>query len=105
MAQARFNVQDRPLRSAMSDVAAEQFLQAMLAPPRRRKVARIAEPLRQIEMHEIEGPQGRIAAWRLGDGPAALLVHGFEDDNALWTPLLDALASHDRATIVLDLPG
>ena len=89
----------------MSDVAAEQFLQAMLAPPRRRKVPRIAEPLRQVEMQEIESPQGRIAAWRLGEGPALLLVHGFEDDNVLWTPLIDALIARDRAAIVFDLPG
>lgn len=89
----------------MSDVAAEQFLHAMMAPPRRRKIPRIAEPLRHVEMREIKGPQGKIAAWRVGEGPAVLLVHGFEDDNALWTPLLDALAMRNRATIVFDLPG
>ncbi len=89
----------------MSDVAAEQFLHAMMAPPRRRKVPRIAEPLRHVEMQEVKGPQGKIAAWRVGNGPAVLLVHGFEDDNALWTPLLDALASRDRAAVVFDLPG
>lgn len=89
----------------MSDGAAEQFLQAMMAPPRRRKVPRIAEPLRQIEMQEIEGPQGKIAAWRLGEGPAVLLVHGFEDDNVLWTPLIDALTARDRGIVVFDLPG
>lgn len=89
----------------MSDVAAERLLQAMMAPPRRRKVPRIAEPLRNVEMQEVRGPQGKIAAWRVGEGPAVLLVHGFEDDNALWTPLLDALASRNRATVVLDLPG
>jgi pimeloyl-ACP methyl ester carboxylesterase len=89
----------------MSDVAAEQLLQAMMAPPRRRKVPRIAEPLHQVEMQEVKGPQGKIAAWRIGEGPAVLLVHGFEDDNALWTPLLDALATRGRAAVVFDLPG
>ena len=33
------------------------------------------------------------AAWRVGDGPAVLLVHGWGDDNSLWAPLIDALAS------------
>ncbi len=94
----------------MSDEAAERLLQAMLAAPRRRKVPRVAEPLRQIEMQELVGPQGRIAAWRLdagggGERPAVLLVHGFEDDNALWTPLIDALAARGRAIVVFDLPG
>jgi pimeloyl-ACP methyl ester carboxylesterase len=89
----------------MNDGAAEQLLQAMMAPPRRRKVPRIAEPLKHIEMQSVDAPQGKIAAWRIGEGPAVLLVHGFEDDNALWTPLLDALGARGRATVVFDLPG
>ena len=46
-----------------------------------------------------------IAAWRLGAGPAVLLVHGWEDDHSLWTPLIDQLAPIGRAVVALDLPG
>ena len=34
-----------------------------------------------------------------------LLVHGWEDDNSLWTPLIDALIARDRALVVFDLPA
>jgi pimeloyl-ACP methyl ester carboxylesterase len=89
----------------MSDTAVAEFLSAMKQPPRRRVVPRVAERLRQVEMHELDGPQGRIAAWRIGEGPAVLLVHGFEDDNTLWTPMIDALMARGTAIVVLDLPG
>lgn len=83
----------------------EDFLREMTAPPRRRPVPRIAEPLRALDIEDVQGPQGRIAAWRLGEGPAVLLVHGFEDDNALWTPMLDTLSARGRAAVAFDLPA
>ena len=43
--------------------------------------------------------------WRLGEGPAVLLVHGWEDDNALWGPMIDRLLANGRAVVALDLPG
>lgn len=85
--------------------AVEEFLREMSAPPRRRPVPRIAEPLRGLDIEEVQGPQGKIAAWRIGEGPAVLLVHGYEDDNALWTPMLDALSARGRAVVVFDLPA
>jgi pimeloyl-ACP methyl ester carboxylesterase len=54
-----------------------------------------------------EGSQ--ISTWRLeGDvlgGPAALLVHGWEDDNSLWTPLVAMLQARGKAVVAMDLPG
>jgi pimeloyl-ACP methyl ester carboxylesterase len=50
-----------------------------------------------------------IATWRLeGEtlgAPATLLVHGWEDDNSLWTPIVRALQGAGKAVIGLDLPG
>ena len=89
----------------MSDEEAEKVLGAMMKPPYRREVPRVAEPLRQVELHELAGPQGRIAAWRVGEGPAVLLVHGYEDDNAVWTPMIDALRARECAVVAFDLPG
>ncbi len=69
--------------------------------PRRRARPRIAPGLVDADHRMIGG----IAAWRLGEGPAVLLVHGWEDDNSLWTPLIDQLSMIGRAVVALDLPG
>jgi pimeloyl-ACP methyl ester carboxylesterase len=53
----------------------------------------------------VPSEHGVLAAWRLGDGPAVLLVHGWEDDNSLWAPLIDALVERGRALVVFDLPA
>ena len=73
--------------------------------PKRRARQRLAEPLRHAENFEIETPAGKIAAWRLGEGPAVLLVHGWQDDNSLWSPLIQALADIGIASVAFDLPG
>ena len=46
----------------MSDEDAEKVLRAMMNPPYRREVPRVAEPLRQVELRDVAGSQGRIAA-------------------------------------------
>jgi pimeloyl-ACP methyl ester carboxylesterase len=48
---------------------------------------------------------GDLSAWRLGSGPAVLLVHGWEDDNSLWSPLIDELTARRRPLVAFDLPG
>lgn len=73
--------------------------------PKRRARQRIAEPLRDVQQHQIETPSGKIAAWRHGEGPAVLLVHGWQDDNSLWSPLISALAEIGIASVAFDLPG
>jgi pimeloyl-ACP methyl ester carboxylesterase len=93
----------RAMDSAI-DEEAERFLSTAMR-PRRRARPRLAEPLRQAVDHIVSTPDAEIAAWRLGEGPAVLLVHGWEDDNALWTRLIDELAAIGRAVVALDLPG
>ncbi|GAM97824.1 probable hydrolase [alpha proteobacterium U9-1i] len=73
--------------------------------PRRRNPPRLAACFRNIEQHDIAGPQGNVAAWRLGEGPAILLVHGWEDDHTVWTPMIDALQALGFAIVTLDLPA
>jgi pimeloyl-ACP methyl ester carboxylesterase len=34
-----------------------------------------------------------------------LLVHGWEDDNSLWSPLVDELVDRGRPIVAFDLPG
>jgi pimeloyl-ACP methyl ester carboxylesterase len=79
---------------------AREFMQN-LGYPRRRARPRIAPGLVDAEHRMVDG----IAAWRLGQGPAVLLVHGWEDDNSLWTPVIDQLSMIGRAVVALDLPG
>jgi len=59
----------------------------------------------------VDTPFGPVMAWRLdpwgssGTAPATLLVHGWEDDNALWGALIDQLQEMGRPVVALDLPG
>jgi pimeloyl-ACP methyl ester carboxylesterase len=73
---------------------------------RRRAVPRVSEWFAGLEPVRVDTPLGDdVAAWRLGDGPAALLVHGWEDDSSLWTPLIGTLTAMGRAVVAFDLPG
>jgi pimeloyl-ACP methyl ester carboxylesterase len=73
--------------------------------PKRRVRPRLAPALTDADMIEVDSPSGQIASWRLGTGPAFLLVHGFNDDNCLWAPLIDKVQAYGRAVVALDLPG
>src|SRR5215203_5335013 len=73
--------------------------------PRRRARPRVSRALADAVEHEIALPSGAVAAWRLGRGPAVMLVHGWEDDNALWGPLADSFGREGRPVVALDLPG
>lgn len=86
------------------DAQARELLE-MMRTPKRRVRPRLAEPLRDAEDRVVETPVGPVTTWRVGEGPAVLLVHGWEDDNALWGPLLERLWEVGRSAVVLDLPG
>lgn len=88
----------------MSDDDIAQIMRAART-PRRRSPPRLAAQFRNVEPHDIAGPQGNIAAWRLGEGPAVLLVHGWEDDHTVWAPMIDALQALGFAIVALDLPA
>jgi pimeloyl-ACP methyl ester carboxylesterase len=75
------------------------------AAPRRRVRPRVARGLADAEHQLIPTPHGEVAAWRLGEGPAVLLIHGWEDDNSLWGQAIDAFAAWARPVVVMDLPG
>lgn len=84
--------------------AVEAFLRINVVPARRPE-PRLAEGLVSVDRQLVASPQGVLAAWRIGDGPAVLLVHGWEDDNSLWAPLIDALVARARSLVVFDLPA
>jgi pimeloyl-ACP methyl ester carboxylesterase len=86
------------------DHAVQEFLRAYAVPKRLRE-ARIADRLTTVEPNLVPTRWGTLKAWRLGSGPAVLLVHGWEDDNSLWSPLIDELDRRARAVVAFDLPG
>jgi pimeloyl-ACP methyl ester carboxylesterase len=73
--------------------------------PRRRARPRIIEALRELPLHWVPTSYGEVAAWRLGQGPAVMLVHGWEDDHGIWSRLIDALRARGHAAVAIDLPG
>jgi pimeloyl-ACP methyl ester carboxylesterase len=89
-----------------ADLEAEaQRLVDELGRPKRRVRPRLARLLNEAEDQEVATPHGGIMAWRLGTGRATLMVHGWEDDNALWSPLIDLNAEMMRGSVAFDLPG
>lgn len=86
------------------DAEAEDLIDALIYPKRRAR-PRLAEPLRAAQEHDIDTEFGPVRAWRLGKGPAVLLVHGWDDDNCLWGPLIDKFMEIGYPVVVLDLPG
>jgi pimeloyl-ACP methyl ester carboxylesterase len=99
-----------PTRIGMNDIAtqAKQLLE-MHGSPTRRATPRVCPLLARGE-HLMVGTEGqKIAAWRLDGaelgGPATLLIHGWEDDTSLWTPLVESLQAQGKAVVAFDLPG
>lgn len=73
--------------------------------PGRHREPQLATELAAAERVDVATPHGVVAAWRVGDGPAVLLVHGWRDSARLWDPLMAALRKRRRAFVALDLPG
>jgi pimeloyl-ACP methyl ester carboxylesterase len=73
--------------------------------PGRRREPRLASQLEHAEQLTVATEHGNVAAWRVGAGPAALLVHGWRDSARLWDPLMATLAARGRSFVALDLPG
>ncbi|HJR24195.1 MAG TPA: alpha/beta fold hydrolase [Acidimicrobiales bacterium] len=76
-----------------------------IAVPRRLREPRVAARFEGVAPTMVATRWGEVACWRHGDGPAVLLVHGFEDDSSLWSPLIDVLVERGRAVVAFDLPA
>jgi pimeloyl-ACP methyl ester carboxylesterase len=73
--------------------------------PGPRPEPRLAKELVDVERVDVATPHGTVAAWRVGEGPAVLLVHGWRDSARLWDPVMAALKATGRAFVVVDLPA
>jgi pimeloyl-ACP methyl ester carboxylesterase len=56
-------------------------------------------------MRRVEHLQGRISALEAGDGPIAVLIHGFPLDARMWTDQLTGLAGPFCKLVAVDLRG
>ncbi|MFZ6004314.1 MAG: alpha/beta fold hydrolase [Actinomycetota bacterium] len=92
------------MTDAAFDEAVQEFLLGEVRPARLRE-PRSADRFDGVEPQMVASPVGELAAWRLGDGPAVLLVHGWQDDSSLWSPLIDELARRGRSLVAFDLPA
>jgi pimeloyl-ACP methyl ester carboxylesterase len=85
--------------------AAAQEVMGLFGQVRRRARPRTAPRLGEAAHAMIPTRAGAVASWRLGAGPAVLLVHGWEDDNSLWDTLIGALEAANLALVAIDLPA
>jgi len=86
------------------DALSRDLIKTMMTPKRRVR-PRLASAFNDAQALEVETPDGPVMTWRLGTGPATLLVHGWEDDNSLWGSLADKCHDLGRSIVALDLPG
>lgn len=49
--------------------------------------------------------EGELAAWRRGEGPRLVFVHGFTQTSTSWKPIANHFASHGYEAVVVDAPG
>jgi pimeloyl-ACP methyl ester carboxylesterase len=90
---------------AVTIEAAAQNLVDAMGKVRRRARPRMAPSLMEADHAMIPTALGAVATWRLGAGSAVLLVHGWEDDNSLWDPLIERLVESRLPLVALDLPA
>ena len=57
------------------------------------------------ERMRVPTGDGWVAAWHWGEGPAVLVVHGWEDDHHGFDPLIAHLVARGQAVIAFDLPA
>jgi len=68
-------------------------------------LTRLAPELEGVIQQAVPFGEGALAAWRVGEGPAVLLLHGFADSQRLWSPLMAELLRLGRPFVVCDMPG
>jgi pimeloyl-ACP methyl ester carboxylesterase len=89
---------------ASFDRAVDDFIRT-IAVPRRHREPRTAGRFTGVAPTVVPTLWGEVAAWREGEGGAVLLVHGWEDDHSLWSPLIDELVARGRSLVAFDLPA
>lgn len=74
-------------------------------PPRHPEPAREREALRAGRPLRIRFRSGFLRAWRFGQGPAVLLVHGWGGRGGQMTPFVEPLVAAGFSVVTFDGPG
>jgi pimeloyl-ACP methyl ester carboxylesterase len=91
----------------------KRFVQNFLTPKRTLLIARerpdLPPPSESMRV-PVGGGIGLVSdtwvqAWRWGEGPAVLVVHGWEDDHHCFDAIIAALVKRGQAVVALDLPA
>ena len=79
------------------------FFRRMMLKPRRhvRPPPALSLPLADQRIDLGDG----LVAWRWGQGPLVLLVHGFEGNRAQFAAIVEALVERGYAAVALDVPA
>ncbi len=102
----------RALRAGLSlagalapPLAARAAARLFLTPPRYAPPAGEREALERGEPFEVPMGRGRLRAWRFGDGPPVLLVHGWGGRGGQMTSLVPAVVAAGLSAVTFDGPG
>jgi pimeloyl-ACP methyl ester carboxylesterase len=91
----------------------KRFVQNFLKPKRPLLIAR-ERPDLPVPSESMRIPVGGgiglvsdtwVQAWRWGEGPAVLVVHGWEDDHHCFDAIIAALVKRGQAVVAFDLPA
>jgi pimeloyl-ACP methyl ester carboxylesterase len=91
--------------SRLAPRVAERQAARLFLTPRRRRISRepaLEQPARPFT---VELDRHRLAAWSWGEGPLALLIHGWEGSAAHMAPAAMRLAGEGFRAVVLDMPA
>ncbi len=76
-----------------------------LTPPHRRSSRREREALARADEFALPFRGGRLRAWRFGEGPAVLLVHGWGGRGGQLASLASALVENGCSAVAFDGPA
>jgi pimeloyl-ACP methyl ester carboxylesterase len=93
------------LQAFSPNLAAQLAALAMFRTTRHRRDAFEAELAARAEQLEIEGPDGKLAALRWGQGPLVVLVHGWNGRGTQLGAFVQPLVQAGFQVVAFDAPG
>lgn len=101
-----------PLRAGLAatnrvapDLAARWGERLFLTPPRHRAPRREQSVLREGATFDVPFAKGQLRAWRWGEGPTVLLVHGWGGRGGQLTPFVAPLRAAGFSVVAFDGPA
>jgi len=102
---ARVRPAMRLLSTVSPSAAAAVAERLMTTPFRHPRPDREALLLQDAERFDVPFGDGRLAAWRWGEGPTVVLVHGWSGRGAQLAALVPTLVASGHRVVAFDAPG